>query len=298
MTAFPAVNRKDINATYLGTFDSDSPEWHEVRSRGIGGSEIGTILGLNPWESAYALWAKRTGKIENSFKGNTATRVGKLLEEPILMMFAEDHPELELFSAGTFAAKDMDFMHANPDALARHRETGEWYVIEAKTARYPWDTAPQHYVAQVQHYMDVLRIEHAYIVGLVGMEPYEQYIEADHFEQSVQRDAAWRFWRKIQNDVKPDWDGSESTYQAVRYQHPKIEEREVELGELGINLWNAQRRLDEAQAELNEYKSAVMDVMGYARTAVVTFEDNPPVKVASRQMRGGAPALIIHKKGK
>ena len=297
MSMFPAVSPEFFNADYLGTFTSDDAEWHRIRSEGIGGSEIGTVMGLNPWESAYALWAKKTGKIEDSFKGNTATRVGKLLEEPVLKMFAEDHPELELFTAGTFASKDMPFMHANPDALARHRETGEWYVIEAKTARYPWDTAPQHYVAQVQHYMDVLGIGEAYIVALAGMEPYEQFIEADHYEQAVQRDAAFRFWQKVRNDVKPEWDGSESTYQAVRFQYPQIEDREVELGELGINLWNAQRKLDEAQSELNEYKSAVLDVMGYARTAMVTFDDNPPVKVASRQMRGGKPALIINKKG-
>jgi hypothetical protein len=79
--------------------------------------------------------------------------------------------------------------------------------------------------------------------------------------------------------------------------NPQIEDRDVELGELGISLWNAQRRLDEAQAELNEFKSATLEVMGYARTAYVTVDDLPPVKVASRQMRGGSPALIIHKKG-
>jgi predicted GNAT family acetyltransferase len=79
--------------------------------------------------------------------------------------------------------------------------------------------------------------------------------------------------------------------------NPQIDNTEVELGELGIGLWNAQRRADEAQAELNEYKSATLEAMGNAKTAYVTVDDLPPVKVASRQMRGGSPALIIHKKG-
>ena len=50
-------------ALNLGVYDSGSAEWNELRSKGIGGSEIGTIMCFNPWESAFALWAKRTGQI-------------------------------------------------------------------------------------------------------------------------------------------------------------------------------------------------------------------------------------------
>ena len=51
-------------AQHLGTFESNSPEWHALRSQGVGGSLVGTIAGLNKWESAYTAWAKYTGKIE------------------------------------------------------------------------------------------------------------------------------------------------------------------------------------------------------------------------------------------
>jgi putative phage-type endonuclease len=297
MNELSTTDLQMFSATYLGTFTSDSPEWHELRSHGIGGSEMGTIIGLNPWESAYALWAKKTGKITDDFKENWAVRLGKAFEEPIVKLFEEEHPELEIFSCGTFASNEVDFLHANPDALARHRETGEWFVIEIKTARYTWDGVPPHYVCQVQHYMDVLGIPKSYVVAVAGMDYKEYFIEADSFQQSVQRDAAFRFWDKLQKDERPDWDGSESTYQAVRRVNPEIENTDVELGELGIGLWNAQRRADEAQAELNQYKSATLEAMGKAKTAYVTVDDLPPVKVASRQMRGGSPALIIHKKG-
>ena len=52
-------------AKLVGVFESGTSDWHEARAYSLGGSEIGTIMGLNPWESAYALWAKKTGKIEN-----------------------------------------------------------------------------------------------------------------------------------------------------------------------------------------------------------------------------------------
>lgn len=296
--SFEAVNPENfVFARYLGTFSPDDPEWHEVRSRGIGGSEIGTIMGLNPWESAYALWAKKTNKISDSIQENWAIRLGKAFEEPILKLFAEQHPELQIYTCGTFASKEIDFLHANPDALAYDPVNNEWLVIEIKTARYPWESAPLHYVAQVQHYMDVLAIDKGYIVAVAGMDYKEYPIQADSFQQAAQRDVAIRFWQKVKTDVRPEWDGSDSTYQTIRKMNPQIEDRTVELGELGINLWNAQRRADEALEELNSFKSATLEVMGYARTAVVTVDGMEPVKVASRQMRGGSPALIIHKKG-
>lgn len=286
-----------FSANYIGTYESGSPKWHEVRSRGIGGSEIGTIMGLNPWESAYTLWAKKTGKIDGQIQENWAIRLGKAFEEPILKLFEEQHPELEVYTCGTFAAKDMDYLHANPDALAYNPETKEWFVIEVKTARYPWEYVPEHYIAQVQHYLDVMVINRGFVVAVAGMDYNEYPVTADSFQQQVQRDAAFRFYLSMKNDTRPDWDGSESTYQTIRKMNPLIEDREVELGELGVNLWNAQRKADEAQKELNQFKSAVLETMGYARTAVVTLDGAAPVKVASRQIRGGAPALIIHKKG-
>ena len=49
----------------LGIYDNTDPRWHELRTTGIGGSEVGTICGLNKWESAFALWAKKSGKISD-----------------------------------------------------------------------------------------------------------------------------------------------------------------------------------------------------------------------------------------
>ena len=71
-------------AKLLGVFDSGSDEWHELRSHGIGGSEIGTILGLNPWESAYYLWATKTGQLPPKQLDSFAVKLGNWLEPMIL----------------------------------------------------------------------------------------------------------------------------------------------------------------------------------------------------------------------
>ena len=282
-------------ATHLGNFESDSPEWHEARKHSIGGSEIGTIMGLNPWESAYTLWAKKLELIPNSFQENWAIRLGKAFEEPILKLFGQQHPELEIYRAGSFVSKEFEFMHANPDAMARNKETGEWIVIEVKTARYNWDALPAHYACQVQHYMHVMGVSKAIVVAVAGMDWFEYEVEADEFVQLTQADYATMFHKSLTDGTRPEWDGSESTYQTVRQQHPQIDDTEVELGTLGLQLKNAQAMLEESQSQVNLLKSMVLDTMQYAKTGFV-LKNGQKIKVATRQARrDGVPYLVIHK---
>lgn len=285
-------------ATFIGDFTPEQPEWHELRSRGIGGSEIGTIMGLNPWESAYALWAKKSGKIDGTVEENWAIRLGKAFEEPILKLFQEQHPELEVYTCGTFRSNHKDFMHANPDAMAYNPKTGEWIVVEVKTARSSWESVPQHYIAQVQHYMYVMGVTRSIVVAVAGMNYGEYEIEADKFQQLTQVDMAVAFWHKLLNNEKPDWDGSESTYQAVRLMHPDIDNTECDLGDLGVHLYLAQVKADEATEEFTKLKSIVMDAMGKSKLGFTEDDEGNKYRVASRQIRGGKATLIVHRKGK
>lgn len=283
------------NATLLGVFDAGTPEWHEARQNSIGGSDISTICGLNPFQSAYHLWAVKTGKIPSTVEENWAIRFGKAFEEPILKLWQEEHPEYEVYRTGTYQDALLPFRHANPDALAKHKETGEWIVIEVKTGRQTWETVPAGYVAQVQHYLDILDMKRAVIVAVAGMTWYDIWVDRDDFEIEVQRQKATDFMQAIFADQKPAWDGSESTYEAVRWQHPDIVEEEVEIDSLFL-LQNAQEAYDKAAEELRYYKSQTLDAMGKAKAAYMVV-DGKKYKIATRQAkRDGLPYLVVHKR--
>lgn len=283
------------NATLLGVFDAGTDEWHKARHQSIGGSDISTICGLNPFQSCYHLWAVKTGKIPNSIEENWAIRFGKAFEEPILKLWQEEHPEYEVFRTGTYQDNLLPFRHANPDALARHRDTGEWIVIEVKTGRQTWETVPAGYVAQVQHYLDILDMQRAVIVAVAGMTWYDVWVDRDEFEIGVQRQKATDFMQAIFADQKPAWDGSESTYEAVRWQHPDIQDTEVEIDSLFL-LQQAQEEYDKAAENLRYYKSQTLDAMGKAKSAYMEV-DGKKYKIASRQAkRDGLPYLVVHKR--
>ena len=40
---------------------SSHEEWLEDRRKGIGGSDVGALLGLNKYKSPYTLWAAKSG---------------------------------------------------------------------------------------------------------------------------------------------------------------------------------------------------------------------------------------------
>jgi putative phage-type endonuclease len=287
----------DFNgAKLVGVFESGTSAWHEARAYSLGGSEIGTIMGLNPWESAYALWAKKMGKIENPPLTNWAVRFGQAFEEPILKLWAEEHPEYEVFVTGTYQDCEHSFLHANPDALARHRETGEWLVVEVKTARTSFESLPPTYEAQVRHYMMVMKIDRAVVVAVAGMTWQEFWVERDEFAEQVQLDQAKRFLAHIVNDTKPDYDGAESTYEVIRKLHPLIDDTEIEIDGLH-QLALAQQEFDAAEAKFNQMKSWVLDLMGNAKHAYIVA-DGQQIRLASRQARrDGVPYLVV-KKGK
>lgn len=283
-------------AKLLGNFTAGSPEWHAERSNGVGGSEVGTILGLNPYESAYALWAKKLGKIPSEIKENWAIRFGKAFEDPILQLWQEEHPEWKVYTTGTYQDADCSYRHANPDALAHNAATDEWMIIEVKTARNTWDSVPESYVAQVLHYMGVMKITRGVIVAVAGMTWNEYDVPFSQDTIEMQNEAIDRFWQCIQSDTKPAWDGSEATYNAVRIQYEQIDDSETDLGQLGIDLINAQNAADAAYYKLSRIKSEVLDMMGTSKHAIVNVNGNTH-RVASRQMRAGNPSLIVNKKG-
>lgn len=64
-------------------------EWLKIRKGYIGGSDAGAIIGLNPYNSAFSVWAEKTGQVPE-FEGNISTRVGTYLEDLVAKLFAEE----------------------------------------------------------------------------------------------------------------------------------------------------------------------------------------------------------------
>jgi hypothetical protein len=98
VSKLPSESNQLLDAVLLGDFANGSPEWHELRNEPgvIGGSDIAACAGLSSWTSPITLWAKKTGQIPDEVTPNMSMKLGTILEEPILELFADEHPELKI----------------------------------------------------------------------------------------------------------------------------------------------------------------------------------------------------------
>lgn len=278
-------------ATLIGTFEPGSPEWHAARTHGVGGSEIGTILGLSPFDSRFALWHRKAGNI-GQVDENDEMEWGKRLEPPILGKYQETHPDLDYdVRNGTFVHTDRPWQIANPDLLAKDR------VVEAKLSLFGdgWgepgtDEVPPHVRCQVLWYMDVLEVEAADICVLIGGFDYREYVvEYGQGEAIELRTAAVEFLDTIERGERPDIDEHSATYQAIKELHPDIDPIEVELDNLTARTYiTAKNAEKEAKARAQHATSLVADAMGAAQRATWDGET-----VCRRQARGdGLPYVV------
>lgn len=291
----PSNLAENTPAVFLAKLENGSPEWLTLRGSGIGGSEVGTICGLNPWESPFTLWAKKTGRIEATIPTNEAMEWGNRLEPVVLDKFAENHPDFEVFrDVGTWHHKDRPWHIANPDAVYRDGDT--FGIVEVKTAQYEdaWsEGVPAHYEAQVQHYLDAFAFSAAFVVVLFHGNRYREYvIEADPEWQARATEKVETFRQYVLGDIKPDFDGALNTYQTVRALNPQIEDAEVELGWLGVEYFTADTIAKESEAEVTRLKSLILDAMGTAKRGLVEGE-----WVFSRQARGAGDPYLVTKRG-
>jgi putative phage-type endonuclease len=284
----PAETNELFDAVLLGDFANGSQEWHDLRNEpgAVGGSDIAAITGLSAWESAITKWAKKTGQIPDEVTPNMSMKLGTKLEAPILDLFADEHPELEIYETGTWANKANPWARSNPDGLYKTAD-GEWGIVEVKFSRDYWSGVPQAYRAQVLWYMRVFGIKQAKLVALAGSSYMEFDIEWDEFEAETLWDAAMRFRQACLDMKMPYWDGSNSTLETVRALSPGISDSEVDLDDLGMHYINSVTDAEKANVKMTELKARVIQAMDGAKRGLIYGEH----LLSLRSRAGGAPYL-------
>ena len=222
----------------VSTMGMTKDEWLKERSKSIGGSEIGAILGMNPWQSAYALWCERTGKTA-PFEGNLATEVGTALEEFVADKFATVSGLGHNVMRTHFIYRNDEYphLHASPDRLIyASRSTNATLLagLECKTTsafntrKFRGVDFPMQYYAQCVAYMAVLNVDTWYLAVLVGNHEFHIYkvikggtppmtvtegewiegtIIVDEEDFDAIREAAADFWSKLETGIAPPPDG-------------------------------------------------------------------------------------------
>lgn len=164
---------------------SSEEEWHELRKKGIGGSDAGAVMGLNKYTSPLKLFKIKTGEYVEDDSDNVYLKKGKDLESLIFEKYVSKDPDLEKFKIihpeHVFINNQYPWLRANcdgiavPDGYSIPTDPHLNIIIEIKWvsewAEVNWDGddycgVPASYYAQVQHYMTVTGAQIAYLYAM------------------------------------------------------------------------------------------------------------------------------------
>lgn len=246
-------------------------EWLKWRKKGIGGSDVSCLLGINKWKSEIELWLDKTNQTDESPVENEAMTWGTIMEPIIRNHFAEMTGKTVVELKAMLQHPEYPFMIADVDGITTDDE-GNPAIIEIKTAseykRSEWeDGVPAYYQTQVQHYLCVMGIKKAYVTVLIGGNSFKIYeIDADDEIQSMLIAVEKNFWNKVQNMIRPSMDGSDaaknlldSLYRGGIAEQIVMPEEAIEYVDAYIE---ACAEEDNAKAKKQDASNHIKEIMG------------------------------------
>lgn len=229
-------------------------EWLRERQKGIGGSDVGAILGLNKYKTAFEVYLEKTEPILNIGEQSESAYWGDQFEEVVAKEFEKRTGKKVRRDRRHFQNKKYPFMIANID----RRVVGENSILECKTANQylakEWEEeeVPASYLVQVQHYLAVTGATKGYIAVLIGGQKFI-WKEVERDDELIEYiiEAEKEFWKMVQEKTPPALDGSSAAEKWVNEKYKKVNEGEI------IQLDSSWKDLLKKRVELKEYKDSV-----------------------------------------
>ena len=259
--------------TKVSTKDMSREQWLEERRKSIGGSDAGSLLGLNEYTSPYALWCEKTGKIiPEDISDKEAVRIGNDLEQYVADRWMERTGKKVRKENYIIYNSDYPFAHANIDravigekAGLECKTTSSWEVLEqCRNGQYP-----DQWYAQITHYLMVTGWERWYLGVLVlGKGFFEFTIERNEAEITALATAERDFWNDVTRNTPPPLDGAESTTEALKtILGDSVPGKAIDLIAVSsdITLYlTLKEKIKELTEEQNKHQAAIMQFMGEA----------------------------------
>lgn len=224
------LQKTKINNREVGYYDVSGlsrSEWLSFRSwlGRIGGSDVGTICGVNKFKDGYTLFLEKIGLKGNNFSGNKYTTIGSFLETEIRNMWCYGNDLHEIttnYNNGikireahdpyvTYVSDDMPWFAANTDGLItkdpKHDYLGTGVLEIKKISGRASDSyeggIPPAYIYQLQAYMWSVRALYGYIAAFVGEADFiSQFYELDEEIVETIIEKCTRFYDAVQEGKK------------------------------------------------------------------------------------------------
>ena len=205
----------------------DRKAWLEQRKKGIGASEVSSVLGVSPWEGPTAVWLRKKGLIQEQ-PDNERFRIGRLFEDPIAKLYeARENVKLEGDGMQTIFHPTLPIF-ATPDRLVVGRPRGVEIKAVNPMMAGAWgeegsDQIPDYYVSQVAVCMAITNRDAWDVAAFFSMDDFRVYrLYRDKELEEMILTKVTDFWNEfVVGNKEPPVEGSKHYADFLHRKYPR-----------------------------------------------------------------------------
>ena len=286
------------------------------RSKYLGGSDIGAILGLSRFRSPLQVWMEKTGK-EVKKLDSLPLRFGSFAESFVASEYSRSTGFDLIHDESIYVHPEYSFMSAHIDrfVLEDSSSSSPTRILECKTANPfsagDWgevgtDQVPLSYLCQCLWYMAITNLNRVDLAVLFGNSDFRIYeISRDlELESTILQKASF-FWNTyVLHDVPPPATSEEDCQTLFSKGDPTMSvEAHSETLELRKRLALLNNEIDTREDEISAIKQNIMTLMGEAETltyqgkVIATWKaPKPSYRLDSKTLEQEHPEIASHYK--
>lgn len=243
-------------------------EWLSNRRRGIGSSDVATIMGCNKYSTPYQLWLSKRGEAQKESE-TFLMKMGHKLEPVIADLWQEETGiRIEPWSEAEYmyVHPELNFLRASPD---REFEGGGILECKSTQMKVDADTLPEYWFCQVQYQMGIGQKDHCNIAWLTGGREFgfaEVEFNPEFFRYMIEEVS--RFWNEnVLGGKEPELTTEADVAAKFRADNGETLEVSEDIYILHGELADRQARIKELEKEADMIKEQVKLAMGAAQKA-------------------------------
>ena len=157
-----------------------TPEWYTFRNNRLTASDLGTVIGQNPYENYNSIIQKKCG-LEKPFITNRHIKRGVKYEDVIIKIY-EFRNEVKVYEYGCLPHPEIEHFGASPDGIVDSISLNKDYIgrmieIKCPGSRHITGFCPDYYHAQVQGQLEVCDLDYCDFVEC----KIDEYDNIDHY---------------------------------------------------------------------------------------------------------------------
>ena len=192
----------------------------------IGGSEIGAVLGCDPYRDGFALWTFKRGLVE-PVQQTPRMRMGQIFEPAILQLYSETTGREIVPGHGMVHHLTIPYMVFSPDALCVHEKRGIDAKLVSLDQRFKFgdtvDDIPEHIQLQCHWYMAALDFPVWDVAAFIATGDLKVYtVERDLALEEFILGRAEEYWRRyLVGDEIPPMGASRESERFLKERFPR-----------------------------------------------------------------------------